>query len=77
MEAQFQADIKWVHQEVDKIKDPKFLVIVKNLFENRQKTQPMSFEELETKLQHSEEDIKAGRVHSTESLRKHFTNRRA
>ena len=76
MEAQFQADIRWIHQEVDKIKDPKFLVIVKNLFENRRKQQPMSFEELETKLQRSEEDIKAGRVHSTESLREYFKNRR-
>jgi len=77
MEAQFQADINWLHEEIDKIKDPRFLEKVKSLFEHRQKRQPMNFEELETKLQRSEEDIKAGRVHSTESLREHFKNRRA
>ena len=36
MEAQFKADINWLHQEIDKIKDPKFLCIVKNVFEYRQ-----------------------------------------
>ncbi|MFK7900751.1 MAG: hypothetical protein AB8B61_08330 [Cyclobacteriaceae bacterium] len=77
-----QADINWIHQEIDKIRDPQFLVRVKSLLKERpsakvQKTDvdSISFEELEDRLQRSEEDIKAGRVHTTDSLKEYFKNR--
>ncbi len=73
-----QADIHWVQNEVAQIRDIQFMARVKELLAERpSKIEPMSYEELEEELRQAEEDIKAERVYTTESLRKHFTNRLA
>ena len=49
---------------------------VKKLLQERpSKVNPMTYEELENELMASAEDIKTGRVHTTEALRTHFKNR--
>lgn len=37
--------------------------------------QPMSTEELEKKLQQSEQDVQEGKIYSTDEVRKHFGNK--
>jgi len=73
-----QADINWAQNEIAQIRDIHFMAKLKEFLEQRpSKVVPMSYDELEDELRQSAEDIKAGRVHSTESLRKHFKNRLA
>ena len=77
-----QADINWAQKELAQIKDVHFMAKVKELLKQRpsadipeREVSPMSYEELEDRLKRSEEDINAGHIHSTESLRDHFKNR--
>ena len=82
MEAQFKADINWLHEEIDKIKDPKFLSIVKNLFEYRQqksktfisdddiREEGCTIEEYNDELDEVLEEVKKGHFVSHEDVKK-------
>lgn len=73
MEAQFQENLNWLHQEIDKIKDPNFLKKVTNLLKERPSAQSSESWEKQRLIEGalaSNEDIKAGRVHTIEEVEK-------
>jgi len=81
-----QADINWIHQQVDKIRDPKFLSIVKNLFEYREaKSQDVPYNdddyieelgctvgEYNNELDEAERDVRNGNFYMQEEVEKMF-----
>ena len=46
-------------------------------YKSEQSIQPMTQEELDARIDEAEEDIKAGRVYSTEEMRAYFANKQA
>lgn len=74
-----QADINWIKAELDKVKDPDFVELLKGLLNYRSKKteelNPILKEVLSRRALKSEEDIKAGRVftlkEAEDRIRKH------
>ena len=90
MEAQFQANINWLHQEIDKIKDPEFLKKVTQLVMQRpslKNTQgkesiiaytvngePLTQERYNERLKQADKQITLGQTISQEELEKEVKN---
>jgi len=58
-----QADIKWIQNEITKVKDPDLLDVVKRLLLMRKKNSAQTIEEYNRDIEQAEEDIKNGRVY--------------
>lgn len=68
-----QAEIKWIETALSESKDPTFVEAVKNMIESMRKVKESSSQEqkLQDKLMlEAEDDIKAGRIYSTEEAHK-------
>ncbi len=68
-----QADIRWIHSELDKVKDINLLKAIKNILKYREKvtdTKRISIEQYNKELDQAEADIEAGNYYTTEEARK-------
>lgn len=61
--------------------DESFLQMIRQMINyhqaSREKLRPMTMEELNTRIDEAEEDIKEGRVYSTEEMRAYFAKKQA
>jgi len=58
-----QADLKWIQQELENLKDPTLLDAIKNMLQYRKKTEPQTIEAYNHDIELSEQDIKEGRIY--------------
>ncbi|PHQ28514.1 hypothetical protein [Leeuwenhoekiella nanhaiensis] len=66
-----QADIKWIHEELDKVNDPLFIEAIKNMLKYNKKvsSQRISIEEYNKELDTSIAQIKSGEIFTHEQMR--------
>jgi len=65
-----QADIKWIQNELNKVKDPDLIEVFKRLLHFRKKNMPMTIEEYNNEIAEAEHDIHRGRVYSQSQIEK-------
>ena len=67
-----RADLEWIHQELDNVKDPKFIQTIKNMLKYRKKisSERISVEQYNKEIDASIADIELGNVHSHEDVKK-------
>lgn len=67
-----QADLKWIHQELDNVKDPTLIEVFKNMLKYRKKvsSERISIEQYNKELEASEKEIEAGNFYTHEQVRK-------
>lgn len=63
-----QADIQWIKNELDHVKDPDFIEVFKRLLQFRRKTEVVTLEEYNRELKEAEERIEQGRFLTSEQL---------
>ncbi|MEX0998210.1 MAG: hypothetical protein WDZ45_14250 [Flavobacteriaceae bacterium] len=65
-----QADLKWIHQELDTIKDPVFIEAIKNMLKYRKKasTEGLSIEEYNIKIDASIAQIESGKTYTHQEM---------
>ena len=66
-----QADLKWIHEELDKVNDPMFIEAIKNMLKYNKKvsSQRISIEEYNKELDTSIAQIKSGETFTHEQMR--------
>jgi L-lactate utilization protein LutC len=65
-----QADIKWIHQEIDKVKDPTFVGKLKHLLQSvNTTTTATTASEYNNDIDNALESIKNGHYYSDEEAR--------
>lgn len=66
-----QSDLKWIHQELDEVKDPVFIEAIKNMLRYRKKnsSERISLEQYNKELEESITDIQNGNTHSHEAVK--------
>ncbi|WP_442845810.1 hypothetical protein [Leeuwenhoekiella sp. H156] len=66
-----QADLKWIHEELDKVNDPLFIEAIKNMLKYNKKvsSQRISIEEYNNELDTSIAQIKSGETYTHEQMR--------
>ena len=66
------ADIKWVVKELQKIKDPAFIEVIKNILKSRKhkmQSDRISVEQYNKEIEEAEKDIEAGDFYTLEEVR--------
>ena len=63
-----QADLQWIHKELDNVKDPTLLEAIKNMLKYRTKSTPQTIEEYNRDIDLAEEDIKSGHVYTQNQI---------
>lgn len=64
-----QAELNWIHQEIDKVNDPTFLEKLKTLLKSRQKTSIESVEEYNNDIESELDNIAKGNFVAEEEAR--------
>jgi hypothetical protein len=64
-----QAELNWIHQEIDKVNDPTFLEKLKTLLKQRQKTSIESVEEYNNDIENALNNIAIGNFVAEEEAR--------
>jgi phage terminase small subunit len=64
-----QAEINWIHQEIDKVKDPTFIEKMKHLLQSINSTSEDTVIEYNFDIDNALESIKDGRFHSEEEAK--------
>ena len=66
-----QAEIKWIHQELDNVKDPVFIEAIKNMLKYRKKvsSERISVEQYNKELEASEKEIELGDFYTHDQVR--------
>lgn len=66
-----QADLKWIHKELDKVKDPTFIEAIKNMLKYNKKvsSERISIEQYNKELEASEKEIEQGNFYTHEQVR--------
>lgn len=64
-----QAEINWIHQEIDKVKDPSFVKKLKHLLQSINSTADETNTDYNTDIDNALESIKNGNFHSDEEAR--------
>lgn len=67
------ADIKWVVKELQQIKDPAFIEVIKDILKNRKhkmQSDRISIEQYNKEIEEAEKDIEAGNFYTLEEVRK-------
>lgn len=59
-----QADLNWIHQEIDKVKDPSFIEKLKVLLQPNKDKSIISDENYDFEIEKALENIKNGRFYS-------------
>ncbi len=67
-----RADIKWIHEEIDKVQDPTFLEAIKNMLIYRSKVshERISIEEYNKEIEEAERAIEEGNFYTIDEVRK-------
>ena len=65
-----QADLKWIHQELDNVKDPVFIEAIKNMLKYRKKvsSERISIEQYNKEIDVSVKQIKKGEFYSHQQM---------
>ena len=65
-----EADIKWIHQELDKVKDPAFIEAIKNMLKYRSKvsTERINIEQYNKEINASIAQIESGETYSHQEM---------
>ena len=65
-----QADLKWIHKELDKIKDPTFIKAIKNMLKYRKKvsSERISIEQYNEEIEASIAQIKSGKTYTHQEM---------
>lgn len=66
-----EADLKWIHDELDTIKDPTFLEAIKSMLKYRNKvaTERASLAQYNEEINASIDQIKAGKTFSQQEMK--------
>lgn len=66
-----EADLKWIHQELDTVKDPTFIEAIKNMLKYRNKvtSERISVEQYNTEIEASEKEIESGNFYTQDQVR--------
>jgi hypothetical protein len=64
-----QAEINWIHQEIDKVKDPSFIEKLKRLLQSINSTNDSTNVEYNLDIDNALENIKKGRFYSDEEAK--------
>jgi len=66
-----QADLKWIQQELNNVKDPAFIEAIKNMLKYRKRvsTERISVEQYNKELEASEKEIEQGNFYTHEQVR--------
>ena len=66
-----QADLQWIHKELDNVKDPTLLEAIKNILKYRKKVSSdrISIEQYNNELEASEKEIEQGNFYTHEQVR--------
>jgi hypothetical protein len=64
-----QAEINWIHQEIDKVKDPTFIEKMKHLLQSINSTSEDTVIEYNLEIDNALESIKDGRFYSEEEAK--------
>ena len=66
-----QADLQWIHKELDNVKDPTLLEAIKNILKYRKKvsSERISIEQYNKELEASEKEIEQGNFYTHEQVR--------
>lgn len=64
------AELKWIHQELDKVKDPTFIEAIKNMLKYRKKvsTERISIEQYNKEIDASIAEIESGKTYSHKEM---------
>ena len=67
-----EADLKWIHNELDQVKDPNIIEAIKNMLEYRKKvsTERISIEQYNKEIDEAERDIENGNYYTQEEVEK-------
>ena len=67
-----EADLKWIHNELDQVKDPYFIEAIKNMLEYRKKvsTERISIEQYNKEIDEAERDMENGNYYTQEEVEK-------
>lgn len=65
-----EKDIKWIHQEINKIKNPHTIKKLKNLLESINDPTGNSTKTYNLDIENSLESIKKGKIHTEDQARK-------
>ena len=65
-----QADLKWIHQELDNVKDPTFIEAIKNMLKYRKKvsSERISIEQYNEEINASIAQIKSGKTYTHQEM---------
>lgn len=65
-----QADLKWIHRELDKVKDPMFIEAIKNMLKYNKKvsSERISKEQYNKEVDASIEQIASGQTYSHQQM---------
>ncbi|PVW13106.1 hypothetical protein [Marixanthomonas spongiae] len=65
-----QADLKWIHKELDKIKDPVFIEAIKNLLKSKKNVaaERISIEQYNKEIDESIAQIEKGEVYTHQEV---------
>lgn len=66
-----QADLKWIHQELDNVKDPTLIEVFKNMLKYRKRisSERISIAQYNKELEASEKEIESGDFYTHEQVR--------
>ena len=67
-----EADLKWIHNELDQVKDPNIIEAIKNMLEYRKKvsTERISIEQYNKEIDEAEREIENGNYYTQEEVEK-------
>jgi hypothetical protein len=65
-----QAELKWIHQELDKVKDPTLIEVFKNMLKYRKKvlSERISIEQYNKEIDTSIAQIKSGKTYTHQQM---------
>jgi hypothetical protein len=64
-----QAEINWIHQEIDKVKDPSFIEKMKHLLQSINSTSEDTAIQYNLDIENALESIKKGNFHTEEEAK--------
>jgi len=64
-----KAEINWIHQEIDKVKDPSFIEKMKRLLQSVNSTSETTVAEYNIDIENALENIKKGDFHTEEEAK--------
>ncbi len=65
-----QAELKWIHRELDNVKDPTLIEVFKNMLKYRKKvsSERISVEQYNKEIDASIEEIESGKIYTHQQI---------